>query len=144
MAAIINRFGLFIVLAVLIALGVTGNLFSLSPAVITGQLLALALSVWARRSFPGGSFRVDAAPAAAEIIRRGPYRFVRHPMYSAMLLFLWCGILSHSILWVVAAGILATVVILSRVVLEERVLREKYADYTAYTKSTKAIIPYIL
>lgn len=41
----------------------SGNFFSLSPFVIAGQLLAVALSAWARRSFQGGQFSIHAEPA---------------------------------------------------------------------------------
>jgi hypothetical protein len=80
---------LIFILAAIAVLGVTGNLFSASPFVVAAQVAAIGLNVWARRSFQKGAFRVTAAPAGGSIIRRGPYRFIRHPMYSAALLFVW-------------------------------------------------------
>ncbi len=68
---------LVIVIAAIVVLGVTGNLFALSPIVITVQAAAVVLNVWARTWFQRGTFRVTAAPSGAPIITRGPYRFIR-------------------------------------------------------------------
>ena len=82
---------LLFVVAAIAVLGVTGNLFASSPFVITAQVAAVVLNVWARISFQRGTFRVTAAPSGAPIVTRGPYRFIRHPMYSAALVFMVAG-----------------------------------------------------
>lgn len=135
---------LVVVIGAIVALAVTRNLFVASPYVIAVQALAVALSVWARRSFPANTFRVAAAPGASAIIRRGPYRFVRHPMYSAALLFIWAAILSHLSVWTVTLGVVVTLVVSFRLVAEERLLRTRYAEYGDYARSTKALIPFVV
>jgi protein-S-isoprenylcysteine O-methyltransferase Ste14 len=135
---------LIVVITALTVLAATGNLFARSVPVIVLQALAVALSVWSRRSFPNGTFRVVAAPGAASIIRRGPYRLIRHPMYAAVLLFLWTGVLSHRSLFTLTIGAIVTLVIASRIVTEERALRCRYPDYVDYAGATKAIVPFIL
>ena len=135
---------LIVVISAIVALAVTRNLFAASPYVIAAQAIAIALSVWARRSFPKGAFRVVATPGAPAIIRRGPYCFVRHPMYSAVLLFIWAAVLSHPSQWTLLLGALVTLVVSLRVVAEERLLRTRYSDYDAYARSTKAVIPFIV
>jgi protein-S-isoprenylcysteine O-methyltransferase Ste14 len=144
MEAIIIRFALLFVIATLIILGLTGNLFSTSPVVMGVQLLAIALSVWARFSFPAGTFRVAATPAATTVIRRGPYRLIRHPMYSAALLFVWSGVGPHLNWWTLVLGVAVTAITAIRIVLEERVLRRRFSDYEAYVKDTAVVIPYVL
>lgn len=144
MATIITRYALLFVIATLIILGATGNLFSPSPFVIGAQLVAVALSVWARISFPARTFRVAATPAASTVIRRGPYRLIRHPMYSAVLLVVWSGILSHLNWWTLGLGVAVTAIVTTRIVLEERVLRQQFTEYEAYVKETRAVIPYLL
>lgn len=134
---------LLVVLAAIVVLGATGNLLSASPLVIALQIAAIALSVWARRSFQAGAFRVTAAPGGSSIIRSGPYRFVRHPMYAASLLFIWTAVLSHRSALTLAIGLVVTAVVVSRVIVEEQLLRARYPDYDSYARSTKSLLPFV-
>jgi protein-S-isoprenylcysteine O-methyltransferase Ste14 len=134
---------LLLVIAAIVVLGLTGNLFVLSPLVITVQAGAVALSIWARRSFQSGEFRVTATPSSSSIIRSGPYRFIRHPVYAAALLFIWAAIVSHFSVFTLVIGIVVAVVVITRVVVEERLLRARYPEYADYARSTKALVPYV-
>jgi protein-S-isoprenylcysteine O-methyltransferase Ste14 len=134
---------LLFVITAIVVLAVTGNLFSASPFVIAAQVAAVGLNVWARRSFQGGTFRVSAAPCGTSIIRCGPYRVIRHPMYSAVLLFVWAAVVSHVSVLTLTIGIAATVLTIARVIAEERLLRAQYPEYDDYTRSTKALVPYL-
>jgi protein-S-isoprenylcysteine O-methyltransferase Ste14 len=134
---------LLIAVGAIVVLGVTGNLFASSPFVIAAQMAAVGLNLWARRSFQKGTFRVSAAPSGTSVIRRGPYRVVRHPMYSSVLLFIWAAVVSHASVLTLTIGIAATVMIVVRVIAEERLLRAHYPEYHDYTRSTKALVPYV-
>lgn len=144
MSKVITRYALLFVIGAIVLLAATGNLFSSSVAVIAAQLLAVGIMIWARRSFPAKTFRVDATPSAETVIRRGPYRLIRHPMYSAALLFIWSAVLSHLSLWTVGIGALVTIIAVLRVVFEERFLRNRYPEYAAYAQVTKAVVPYLI
>jgi protein-S-isoprenylcysteine O-methyltransferase Ste14 len=139
----VSSAALFAVIFVLVALAGTGNLVGASPVLIAAQVSAAGLAVWARRSFPRGAFRVAATPGGEGLLEKGPYRLIRHPMYSAALLLLWSGILAHVSPWTVFAGALATGVVVVRIVVEERLLRERYEGYGRYARTTKALIPFV-
>ena len=126
---IASAFPLLVVITTIVVLGVTHSLFAASPFVIALQVGAIGLSVWARRSFSKGTFRVVAAPSGPSVITRGPYRFIRHPMYSAALLFVWTAILSHLSKLNVTLGLAVVSVVVARIVAEERLLRARYPDY---------------
>ena len=144
MSTIITRYALLFVIGAIVLLAAMRSLFSLSIVVIAAQLLAVGVMIWARRSFPAKTFRVDATPSAETVIRRGPYRMVRHPMYSAALLFIWAAVLSHLSGKTLAIGVAVTFIAALRVVSEERILRERYPEYKEYARVTKAVVPYLI
>jgi len=131
-------------LVAILYLLISGNLLSWSPFVIAGQLLAIALSIWARKSFQGRQFSIHAEPVKGSLLSIGPYRFIRHPMYAAALLLVWASILGHLSLIPVIVGLVVTGVIAVRVATEEQFLRARYPDYTEYARRTKRIIPAII
>jgi protein-S-isoprenylcysteine O-methyltransferase Ste14 len=144
MSTVITRYALLFVIGGVVLLAATGKLFSSSAIVIAAQILAVVIMVWARRSFPTQTFRVDATPSAETIIRRGPYRVIRHPMYSAALLFIWASVFSHLSLWTILIGAFVTIIAALRIFFEERFLRARYPEYLAYAQVTKVIVPYVV
>ncbi|MGE0040403.1 MAG: isoprenylcysteine carboxylmethyltransferase family protein [Vicinamibacterales bacterium] len=134
---------LLFVIATIVTLAATGNLFTAAPAVILAQAVAVGVLVWARRSFAAGTFRVTAGPGGDAIISSGPYRFIRHPMYAAALLFVWSGVLSHPAALTLLLGAAATAIALVRVRAEEKLLDARYPDYPEYRRATKALVPYL-
>lgn len=141
---LISQTALLILVAAILFLLFTGSLFSRSPLVIVGQVLAVLLAVWARRSFGAAQFSIHAAPAGGSLLSTGPYQFVRHPMYAAALLLIWSSILGHVSPLNVGVGVLVTAVIFVRMITEEQFLQTTYPDYATYAGKTKRIIPYVL
>lgn len=133
-----------ILLAALVYLLITGQLFSSSPFVITAQVVAIGLSVWARRSFGAGQFNITAEPKAGPLLSTGPYQWIRHPMYAAALLLLWSSILGHWSLIPALVGLLVTGALLMRIAVEEQFLRTHFPGYAAYAHKTKRIVPFII
>src|SRR5262245_36894731 len=64
------------------------------PVPIAVQVAAGALMLWARLTFRVRSFHAGADPTPGGLVTTGPYRFVRHPIYTAILLFVWAGVAS--------------------------------------------------
>ncbi len=143
MRTFILKFALGFVILTILALLIQGDLLSVSPLVIAGQAAAIVLTLSARATFRKQEFKVIAEPGSGPLIRRGPYRFLRHPMYAGALLFIWASILGHWSLFNFAIGIIVLVVVFWRISLEEQLLRTRYADYAAYAGRTKRIVPFI-
>jgi protein-S-isoprenylcysteine O-methyltransferase Ste14 len=78
------------------------------------------------------------------VVSTGPYRYVRHPMYSSMFVFFpaaalllgsWCGLM----LCVVLLGLLVW-----RIPLEERMLENGLAGYDEYERNVRyRLIPHV-
>jgi protein-S-isoprenylcysteine O-methyltransferase Ste14 len=121
-----------------------GAILAAGPAGIAAQIAAVLLMLWARLTFGLRSFHATANPTEGGLVTNGPYRFVRHPIYAAILLFLTAGVLSHLspaiiVLWLVAVAGVAV-----RIAAEERLVTERYPEYRDYAARTKRLIPYVV
>src|SRR6266581_8515484 len=76
----------------LLGLLATRTLFSSSPLVISVQVLALVLFLWAPVTFGRRSYHVVADPTEGGLVTGGPYRYIRNPIYAAMCLFALAGV----------------------------------------------------
>jgi protein-S-isoprenylcysteine O-methyltransferase Ste14 len=79
-----------------------------------------------------------------EIVTSGPYRLIRHPIYSGILLGILGTALATDIYWLIAFGLLGAYFVYSARV-EERLLSDAMpATYPAYMARTKMLIPFVL
>ena len=140
----ISVVGLLLMVAAMVALIFRESLFGSSPIPIVVQALSVLLMVWARLTFKWRSFHAAANPTEGGLVRSGPYRFIRHPIYAAVLYFAWAGIVSHPGFVNVLLGILVLAGAVMRLVPEEKLLLDMYPDYAEYARQTKRIIPYLL
>ena len=100
--------------------------------------------LWARLTLGARSFHAGADPSEGDLITSGPYRFVRHPIYAALLLFVWAGVASHVAAWTVLAAAVATMALAVRMLTEERLLAQHYSRYAEYAARTKRILPFVI
>jgi protein-S-isoprenylcysteine O-methyltransferase Ste14 len=143
MNSFIIKYTLAIVILAVLVLLVRGDFFSSAPLVIIGQLAAVALLASSRMAFGSQEFGLSAEPRQDLLVRRGPYKFIRHPMYAGALLLIWVSILGHWSILNFALGIIVLAFALLRIALEEELLREHYAEYEEYARQTKKIIPFV-
>jgi protein-S-isoprenylcysteine O-methyltransferase Ste14 len=127
----------------LLGLLVTRNLLSPFPFVIAPQAIAVLLMLWARITFGRRSFHAAANPTAGSLVTTGPYRLVRHPIYTAVCLFVTAGAAGH-LSWTSGSFCgLVWVGALARMVCEERLLGEQYPEYRQYAATTSRMIPHV-
>ena len=127
----------------LLGLLATRNLFSSSPLVISLQVVAVLLFLWARVTFGRRSYHVVADPTEGGIVTGGPYRYIRHPIYAAFCLFTWAGIAAH---WSWSSGLCGGLILGSavmRIFCEEALVQARYPEYARYKATTWRMIPYV-
>jgi len=118
-------------------------IFSTNPVTIFIQLVSISLMVWARYTFGFRSFHAAANTTKGKLITTGPYHFLRHPIYAALIYFFWASVISYPFIETIVAVICITTGLFIRLILEEKFLVIAYDDYAAYAKRTKRIIPYL-
>lgn len=149
--AFVERYGkllsapVFVILVLaIVGLFYIHSLFGHGPVSIGLQAVAVLLMIWARVTFGMRSFHYAANPTEGGLVTTGPYRYMRHPIYAAILLFLWTGVAVNASPPGVALGLVATAMLALRIVFEERLVRRRYPDYDDYARRTKRVIPFIL
>lgn len=107
-------------------------------------VLGLALAVWAR-TFLGKNWGLPMTQKAdPELVTNGPYRTIRHPIYTGMLLAMVGTAIAVSLYWLIAVAVLGAYFVYGAV-MEERYMAERFPDsYPDYKRSTKMLIPFIL
>lgn len=119
------------------------SFFASQPVAIIAEVAAVALMVWARLTFGHRSFHAAANPTAGGLVTTGPYHFIRHPIYAAVCLFGWAGILAHwSLINALLGGLLVAGAV-ARMLCEERLIVAVYPEYRDYAKVTWRMVPYV-
>ena len=139
----ISLAALLLMALALAGLLVRGAFFPSQPVAVIAEVAAVALMAWARLTFGHRSFRAAANPKAGGLVTTGPYRFIRHPIYTAACLFGWSGILANWSLINALLGALLIAGAVTRMLCEERLIIEAYPEYRAYAQSTKRMVPYV-
>ena len=125
-----------------------GTLAVHSPVVkAVGMILlvsGLGLAVWARIYLGRNWGMPMTEKAEPELVTSGPYRFVRHPIYSGLLLGFLGTALATNLYWLIALVVVGAYFLYSATV-EERLLTNSFPEtYPRYRDRTKMLIPFLL
>jgi protein-S-isoprenylcysteine O-methyltransferase Ste14 len=106
---------------------------------LSGSVL---LALWALAANRPGNFNIRPTPrSGGTLVTSGPYRWVRHPMYTSVLMAAAAAaVKSHQSvdagLWLALLAVL-----LVKAGIEERALMIRFPDYQAYKARTKKFLP---
>lgn len=107
-------------------------------------LIAIAtvpLAYWTLTSLGSNISPTQATRQGHTLVTHGPYRWVRHPLYTTGLVF-FVALNLLTGLWWLGAGMVLPIVILLRTRVEEARLIEAFGDeYRAYMQSTGRFLP---
>jgi protein-S-isoprenylcysteine O-methyltransferase Ste14 len=136
------QFGLLLLLAAMASGAVQAGAIPIPAWVMAGMSVLLAL--WTLAHNRPGNFNIRPLPKqGGRLIMSGPYRHVRHPMYSAVLLgALALAWLSGPLAWLAWVALWA--VLWHKSSLEEHGLEQQHPDYAAYRRHSRRFLPWLL
>lgn len=105
----------------------------------------LVFALWARLILGRNWSGVVTLKEGHELVERGPYRFVRHPIYTGMLAMFFATALVQRHL----AGFVGVLLLFAsfwiKLGREENLMLQQFPErYAAYRQRTKRIIPFVL
>ncbi len=119
----------------------SGLAFSMVGLVVCA--LGIALAVWARVHLGRNWGTPASVKEDPELVTTGPYRFVRHPIYSGLLLATLGTALIGGLLWLVIFVFVGTYLVLAARAEERAMVQEFPRRYPEYRKHTKALVPFL-
>lgn len=143
-AALLSAPVVLVLILAAMALVLTHSLLGHGPLTIGLQIAGLLLMIWARVTFGLRSFHYAANPTAGGLVTTGPYRFVRHPIYAAVLLVVWTGVAANWSLQAAGLGLVVTLMTALRMMFEEALVVERYPEYADYARRTRRVIPFVV
>jgi protein-S-isoprenylcysteine O-methyltransferase Ste14 len=103
----------------------------------------LALAIWARVYLGRNWGTPMSQKVDPDLVTTGPYRTIRHPIYSGILLAIVGTAVALSWYWLIAVPLLGGYFVYSAI-MEERYMTKLFPDtYPEYKRSTKMLIPYV-
>lgn len=115
-------------------LGWIGALFS---------VFGVAFAIWARFSLGRNWSSRPAIKENHELVTTGPYAYVRHPIYTGLILSAF-GVLLAGIIFGIVIFIIACIVFSFRIKKEEHIMLQLFPnEYPEYKKNTWTLVPFI-
>jgi protein-S-isoprenylcysteine O-methyltransferase Ste14 len=117
----------------------------LANALVFGLVvLATFVGIGALAANRPGNFNVrPELKPGARLVTDGIYRWVRHPMYLAVLLATAAALAADPRLWRIVAWLALLAVLVAKAKREEALLQAHFADYAAYMRRSYAFAPFL-
>ena len=100
------------------------DIISKNLVIMIVQLSSFCLMIWARIIFKSRSFHLTANTTKGGLVTSGPYKWLRHPIYAAVIYFAWACLIAFPKVETLIAVILITGGLFIRIRLEEKALNE--------------------
>lgn len=111
---------------------------------LAATLAGVAFAIWARVTLGANWSGMITVKEGHTLVRRGPYRFVRHPIYTGLLAaFLGTALTLGSVRSLLALPLLAFGFWLKSL-MEERFMAEQFGEeYLRYRHEVRALVPFL-
>lgn len=105
--------------------------------------LGIAIAIWARTSLGRNWGMPMSLREGHELVTTGPYAFVRHPIYTGILLAVIGTTLVRGIPWIVLSAAIFAYFIYAATIEERSMIGQFPKEYPAYVNRTKMLIPFL-
>ncbi len=140
----VSAVGVFLIAGVLRGGGLAVHSVILGAIGAVLFVCGIALAVWARLHLGRNWGMPMTQRAEPELVTSGPYRFVRHPIYTGLLTAMLGTALVNNLLGLIVVAVLVAYFYYSGTV-EERNLSATFPTaYPEYRSRTKMLIPFLL
>ncbi len=127
----------------ILILVLTGSIFPSDIVKLTIMILFVLFGLWAMFVH---RFRFNALPELRDnssLKTSGPYRLVRHPMYTSLIFITLIWLINEFSIFRLAIWIILLITIHLKSEYEEKLLIKKFPEYPQYKTRTKKFIPFI-
>ena len=107
-------------------------------------VLGLLITIWSRKTLGANWSSEVAFKKGHELVRRGPYRLVRHPIYTGILLMALGTALEVGQLRSLLGFPFLCGGFWIKLRQEEAVMRQHFPEYPDYQRQVRALIPFLL
>jgi protein-S-isoprenylcysteine O-methyltransferase Ste14 len=126
-------------------LGIIPHVAPTAWAAAVLSVIGLAFALWARVTLGRNWSGVVTLKEGHELVERGPYRFVRHPIYSGMLTMFFATALVQRHVAGFAGVLLMFTSFWIKLGREEKLMLQQFPErYRAYQQRAKRIIPFVV
>jgi protein-S-isoprenylcysteine O-methyltransferase Ste14 len=118
---------------------------ALMLACVALTILGLLFSVWARLALGSNWSGTVTIKANHQLIRRGPYRFIRHPIYTGMLAALLATAITQQLVSGILGFVIVSFALYRKALREESFLSQEFGDaFAEHQRHTGMFLPRIV
>ena len=109
------------------------------------QIMGLTIGLWGITAMKLDNLNIQPeVKQNAVFISNGPYKLIRNPMYTGLLIFFGISVFTNFNYLRLSVLTVLTIVLLMKIFMEERFLSERFEkEYLDYKKKTYRLIPFI-
>ena len=122
----------------------TGPLIAWPWYLFVLQLVAVVFGVWALLAMRFETFSILPEPRlSGEIITRGPYKLIRHPMYTSLIIMCLALLIAKFDWFRLGVLVLFCANQIVKLLHEEKMLKVRYDNYGSYMKQSWRLLPWV-
>jgi protein-S-isoprenylcysteine O-methyltransferase Ste14 len=112
---------------------------------VAGTIAGATVAIWARLTIGTNWSGAVTLKEDHELIRRGPYGYVRHPIYSGLLVMGLASAIDYDQTYGFLLFTLVLILFIVKMRMEEKLMTQQFpSQYEEYRRQVKALIPFIV